>query len=43
MEDQDLILSPLGPGLENVSLFAVFDGHVDKNCAIAAKKILPEV
>lgn len=42
MEDTHFIDSPFENNPEQ-SLFCVFDGHVDKNCAIAATKIFPEV
>jgi serine/threonine protein phosphatase PrpC len=41
MEDQNICLCPFDDNLE-VAFFAVFDGHVDKNAAIAAKEYFPQ-
>ncbi len=42
MEDQHLCLCPFADNLE-MALFAVFDGHGEKNAAIAAKELFPQV
>lgn len=40
MEDVNVVLHPYWSD-SNKALFAVFDGHVGKNCAIAAKEMWP--
>lgn len=40
MEDVHTVVHPFGDD-PNKALFAVFDGHVGKNCAIAAKNLFP--
>ena len=42
MEDQDYISFPF-EGDSSIGVFAIFDGHVDKNCAIAAKNMVGSV
>ena len=41
MEDVNVVLHPYSSD-PNKALFAVFDGHVGKNCATAAKEMWPE-
>jgi serine/threonine protein phosphatase PrpC len=41
-KDQNLCLCPFNDDTHQ-AFFGVFDGHVDKNCAIEAKEIFPKV
>ncbi|EGC30715.1 hypothetical protein DICPUDRAFT_95683 [Dictyostelium purpureum] len=43
MEDEYLCLSPFGNEDQQMSLFAIFDGHSGKNVAVSAKQIFPSI
>jgi serine/threonine protein phosphatase PrpC len=42
MEDQDLAAYPFEDD-SSLGVFAVFDGHVNKECAVVAKSLLTQV
>jgi hypothetical protein len=42
MEDQNVCMCPFDDNLD-MAFFAVFDGHIEKNAALFAKELFPQV